>query len=208
VGRVRRFLRWAIVGPPLATLLACGVIAGRMSPTAPGVALACFEAAAGLCLLKAGSWVAASHERFGRQERLALFVVLGTIGLGWIGARQWVAERRFDDLVARQDHQLKLTVEQLSTQILAFVAERERHAPPPPRPATWARDEDAFLSYETDTVREFNAAFGAQVRAAHDVLGLLGIVDRDLDGFYRRPANDFQMRIVAARLATCVAKLP
>jgi len=134
--------------------------------------------------------------------------MLAAIGLGWLGARQWVAERRFDDLVFRQDHALKLTVEQLSAQIVAFVGERGRHAPPPPRPATWERDEEAFLTYETDTVREFNTVFGAQVRAAHDVLGLLGIGDRDLDAFYQRPANDFQMRIVAVRLATLVAKLP
>jgi hypothetical protein len=205
---MRPFLRWAMVGPPLVTLVAVGVLAGRVSPTAPGVALACFETAAGLCLLKVGAWVIASHERFGRQERLALFVMLGAIGLGWFGARQWVAERRFDDLVMRQDHALKLTVQQLSSQIVAFVGERGRHAPPPPRPETWERDEEAFLTYETDTVREFNAVFGAQVRAAHDVLGLLGIGDRDLDAFYRRPANDFQMRIVAARLAALVAKLP
>jgi len=197
-----------MAGPPLVTLLVLGVIAGRMSPTATRVALSCFETAAALCLLKVGAWVIASHEQFGRQERLALFVLLGAIGLGWLGAREWVAERRFDDLVMRQDHALKLTVQQLSGQILAFVAERGRHAPPSPRPATWARDEDAFLAYETDTVRDFNAAFGAQVRAAHDVLGLLGIGDRDLDAFYQRPANDFQMRIVATRLATLVAKLP
>jgi hypothetical protein len=197
-----------MVGPPLLTLLAIAEVAGRASPTATGVALACFEAAAALCLLKVGAWVFASHERFGRPERLALFVLLGAIGLGCLGAREWVAERRFDDLVLRQDHALKLTVQQLSGQILAFVAERARHAPASPRPATWARDEDAFLAYETDTVREFNSAFGAQVRAAHDVLGLLGIGDRDLETFYQRPANIFQMRIVATRLAALVAKLP
>jgi hypothetical protein len=206
--QIQRFLRWAVVGPPLATLVALGVTAGRVSPTAPGVASACFETAAGLCLVKVCAWVIRSRERFGRQERLALFVMLGAIGLSWLGARQWLAERRFDDLVTRQDHAIKLTVQQLSAQILAFVGERDRHAPPPPRPATWERDEAAFLTYETDTVREFNVVFGAQVRAAHDVLGLLGIGDRDLDAFYRRPANDFQMRIVAARLATLVAKLP
>jgi len=197
-----------MVGPPLVTLLAIAEVAGRASPTATGVALACFEAAAGLCLLKVVAWVFASHEQFGRPERLALFVLLGAIGLCWLGAREWVAERRFDDLVLRQDHALKLTVQQLSGQILAFVAERARRAPASPRPATWARDEDAFLVYETDTVREFNTAFGAQVRAAHDVLGLLGIGDRDLEAFYKRPANTFQMRIVATRLAALVAKLP
>jgi 3-oxoacyl-[acyl-carrier-protein] synthase III len=88
------------------------------------------------------------------------------------------------------------------------VAERSRHAPPPPQPATWNEDEAAFVRYETETVTVFERQFGKPTRVAHDIFGQLGIRDRDLDVFYAHPANAFQIRIVAVKLAALAAKVP
>jgi hypothetical protein len=56
-------------------------------------------------------------------------------------------------------------------------------------------------------VTAFERRFGKAVRTTHDVLGLLGIRDRDFDVFYARPANAFQMRIIAEKLATLAGKV-
>jgi hypothetical protein len=45
------------------------------------------------------------------------------------------------------------------------------------------------------------------VRAAHDLLSLRGVRNRDFDNFYRSPANDFQIRVLADKLAFLAAKL-
>src|SRR2546430_5579349 len=52
---------------------------------------------------------------------------------------------------------------------------------------------------ESDTVRAYERRFGARVRAAHDLASLRGLRDRDLDAFFRHPANEFQMRVIAKR---------
>jgi 3-oxoacyl-[acyl-carrier-protein] synthase III len=96
----------------------------------------------------------------------------------------------------------------LSASILAFVAERSRHAPPPPRPATWEQDQAAFARYETETVEMYEQRFGKATRIAHDVLRQLGVRDRDLDVFYAHPANAFQMRIIGTKLAALSARVP
>jgi len=46
----------------------------------------------------------------------------------------------------------------------------------------------------------YERRFGARVRAAHDLASLRGLRDRDLDAFFRHPANEFQMRVIAKKL--------
>ena len=204
---MRHAVSWPFVGPPVAVLIAFGEIGARVSPPATDVSIWCFGAAAVLLILKLMLWITSSHRTFGRPDRLAAFVMLCAIGMAWYASRQWVHERQFDYLVAAQNADLRLTVAQLSAEIGAFVAERGRHAPPPPRPATWDQDEAAYSRYETDTVVAFERQFGKQVRAAHDIFGLLGIRDKDFEVFYAHPANVFQMRIIAAKLTTLAARV-
>ena len=161
-----------------------------------------------LLLLKLLVWIATSHRSFGPPERLAAFVMLCTIAMSWYTAHQWVHQRQFDDLVASQNADLKLTVMELSSEILAFVAARSREAPQPPRPATWDQDEAAATRYEVGTEQAFERRFGKQVRATHDILALLGIGDRDFDAFYAHPADAFQMRVIAVKLAFLAGRLP
>jgi hypothetical protein len=59
---------------------------------------------------------------------------------------------------------------------------------------------NALERFESDTVRAYERRFGARVRAAHDLASLRGLRDRDLDAFFRRPANEFQMRVIARKL--------
>jgi hypothetical protein len=198
---MRRAVAWGFVGPPVVALLTFGEVGGRLSPPATDVAMWCFGSAAVLLGLKLLVWIVTAHHAFGPPERLAAFVLLCTIAMGWFGARQWIHQRQFDDLVASQNADLKLTVMELSSEILAFVSTRVREAPPAPRPATWDQDEAAAAQYEIATERAFERRFGKQVRATHDILGLLGIADKDLDVFYPRPADAFQMRVVAVKLA-------
>ena len=188
-------------------LVTLGEIGGRIAPPAPDVALWCFGAAAVLLAVKIAVWVATSYRTFGRPERLAAFVMLCAIAMGWYATRQWVAEQQFDYLVAAQNADLRLTVAELSSEILAFVAERRRGAPPAPRPATWERDEATAARYGIATEREFQSRFGKRVRAAHDILTLLGIGDRDFDLFYAHPSDVFQMRVIADKLSLLAARV-
>lgn len=188
-------------------LVTLGEVGGRLAPPAPDVALWCFGAAAVLLALKIAVWIATSYRAFGRPERLAAFVMLCAIAMGWYAVRQWVAERQFDYLVAAQNTDLRLTVAELSSEILAFVAKRSREAPPAPRPATWDQDEAAAARYAIATEQEFESRFGKQVRATHDILSLLGIGDKDFNTFYAHPADAFQMRVVAEKLSLLAARV-
>lgn len=197
-----------MVGPPVATLVAFAEVGARMQPPALGVARWGFRAAALLLALKLAVWVATAHRTFRREERLGAIAMLWAIGVGWYTANLWVGERGFDDLVASQDTNLRLSVAALSTEILAFEAARTEHGPPPPRPDTWDQDTAAFERYESLTVAAYEGRFGARVRSAHDALRLHRLVNPDLEVFYAHPANAFQIRIVGARLAALAAKLP
>jgi hypothetical protein len=205
---VRHAVSWPFVGPPVLVLLVLGEIGARLAPPAADVSTWCFGSAAVLLTLKLLCWIAGEHGSFGRQERLAAFVMLVTIAMSWYGVTQWLHEREFDYVVSAQNADLKMTAAQLSASILAFLAERGRHAPHRPQPATWNQDEAAFASYETEMVDTYERRFGKQTRTVHDVLRQLGLRDRDLDTFYANPANAFQMQVVAMKLAVLAAKVP
>lgn len=205
---MRHALGWPFIGPPVAALIAFGEAGARFAPPAIEVAIWSFGAAAVLLTLKLLSWIAASYASFNRQTRLAAFVMLMAIAGGWYAADNWVHERQFDYIVSAQNAEFRSSTAQLSASILAFVAERTRHAPPPPRPATWEQDQAAFARYETEMVEEYERRFGKAARIAHDVLRQLGVRDRDLDVFYAHPANAFQMRIVGTKLAALSARVP
>jgi hypothetical protein len=206
--RMREAVGWPFVGPAVAVLFAFGEIGGRMMPPALDVAAWSFGSAAVLLTLKLAVWIATSHASFDRQSRLAAFVMLMAIGGGWYVADAWIHDRQFDYIVWAQNTELRLSATQLSASILAFVAERGRHAPPAPRPATWDEDQAAFVRYEADTVDAFEQRFGRPTRVAHDVLRQLGLRDRDLDVFYAHPANAFQIRIVGVKLGALAARVP
>ncbi len=143
---MRHALGWPFIGPPVAVLTAFGEIGARLAPPAIDVATWSFGAAAVLLTLKLVCWIATSHASFGRQSWLAAFVMLMAIAGGWYAADAWVYERQFDYIVSEQNAEFRQSTAQLSASILAFVAERSRHAPPPPRPATWDADTAAFAS--------------------------------------------------------------
>jgi hypothetical protein len=204
---VRRAVSWPFVGPPVALLIAFGEIGARIAPPATDVSTWCFGAAAVLLTLKLLLWITASHHTFGRHDRLAAFVMLCAIATGWYVSRQWIRERQFDYVVAAQNAELRLSVAQLAAEILAFAAERDRHAPPPPRPATWDQDEAAIARYRIEMVTAYEHQFGKQVRTAHDIFNLLGMSDKELEIFYAHPANASQMRIIAVKLASLAARV-
>jgi hypothetical protein len=185
-----------------------GEIAVRIAQPDIPIALNLFTAAAVIALLKVSVWVGTSHQTFGREERLIVVIAVLVIGGGWYGSRMWAFERQFDALVASQNTNFKLTLNELSGKILVFVSERERHAPPGPKPETWDADEVVLLRYRQDTERAFESRFGPQLRAAHDVLRLFALTDRDFERFYRRPADTFEMRVVAIKLAFFSSKIP
>ena len=83
---MRHALSWPFVGPPVAVLIAFGEIGARLAPPAIDVATWSFGAAAVLLTLKLVCWIATSHASFGRQSRLAAFVMLMAIAGGWYAA--------------------------------------------------------------------------------------------------------------------------
>lgn len=204
---MRRAVSWPFVGPPVLLLITLGVIGARGAPPAVDVTTWCFGFAAILLVIKLLLWITTSERAFARGDRLAAFVMLCAIAMSWYSSRGWVRERQFDYLVAAQNADLRAMAAQLSAEIVAFALERGRHAPGRPQPATWDQDEAALTRYEAETVTAFERQFGKPVRATHDIFGLLGIRDRDFDVFYAHPANAFQMRIIAGKLASLAAKV-
>ena len=199
--------RWAVAGPSLVAASAFLAIALRLNPPAFDVARACVSIIAILLAAKVLAWVAASGATFGREERLLAFVMLAAVGLGWIGTGELVEERAFDYRVEQQKAELRNALHDTSMRITQFCDARDRVAPPHPRPATWQQDVDAFERFESDTVRAYERRFGPRVRAAHDLASLRGLRDRDLDAFFRHPANEFQMRVIAKKLDAFAGKL-
>jgi hypothetical protein len=197
---LRRAVSWRVVGAGLIFASVCLAVSLRLSPPAFAVARGCATALAVILAAKVLSWVAVSGAGFGREERLLAFVMLAAVALGWIGSRDWIAERAFDYRAAQQKAELMRALHDTAVRITQFVDARDREAPPRPRPATWQQDVDAFGRFESETVAAYERRFGARVRAAHDLVSLRGLRDRDFDAFFRRPANEFQMRVIAKKL--------
>jgi signal transduction histidine kinase len=196
----RRAFGWPAIGSGVIAAAIFLIIALRMMPPAFDVARSCVAIVAVLLAAKVLAWVAVAGASFGREERLLAFVMLAASGLGWLGGGQWIAERAFDYRAASQKAELTQALHDTAVRLTAFCDARDRVAPPRPRPATWQRDEDVFARFESETVTAYERRFGARVRAAHDVASLRGLRDRDLDAFFRHPANEFQMRVIAKKL--------
>ena len=185
-------------------------IGGHISPPPVILVVRCITAASLILLAKVAVWFGSSHQTFKREERLLVVVSVLAIGGGWYSSREWINERYIDDRVSSDNRELKLRLDELSGRILVFAADHERHQPPAPRPETWDRDEANLLRYRQDTEMAFEASLGPQVRAAHTVLASpsFRLTDRDFERFYRQPADTFEMRVVAKKLAFFSSKIP
>jgi hypothetical protein len=186
---------------------AFAVFALRMHPPAAGTAFRCVVVIACLLMTKLFVWVGRDGGGFHREERLAAFVSFVAILMGSYAARQAIAEKAFDYQVSVQRQGLEEGSRSLSREILSFVEGRRRIAPVAPRPATWEDDENRWTAFENETTDEYNRRFGARVRTAHDLMSLRNMRDRDLDAFYRGPANVFQITVVANRIALLADRL-
>jgi hypothetical protein len=204
----RRATGWWLVGPIVCTLVAFAEIGVRLPVPDTTLAVRFFTAAALIALAKVAVWVGTSHQTFGREERLLVVIAVLGIGGSWYASRIWTAERQFDALVVSQNAGLRLTLNELSGKILVFVADRTGHAPPAPRPESWDADEAALFQYRQFTQRAFEQQFGPQVRAAHDVLRVFALTDRDFERMYQHPSDTFEMRVVAVKLAFFSTKIP
>jgi hypothetical protein len=204
---VQRIAGWPVVLPGVVLAAVLAFASMRLRPPAAVICLRCVTAIEILLFLRLVSWVVVSGHRFGREQRLATFVMFSTIAFSWLLLREDIAEAAFDYQVARQQQELAVPSRTLAYQIEGFLAERRRIAPAPPRPATWDADLANFGRFETDTVLLYERRYGAQVRAAHDLLSMRSLRDRDFDTFYRHPANAFQMHVIAGKLAFLSTKV-
>jgi hypothetical protein len=208
---LRRAFGWWNTGAAVAAASAFIVIALRQTAPAFDVARLCTTIIAVTVAAKVLVWVGVSGAAFGREERLLAFVMLASTALGWIGAGESIGERAFDYRASEQKAELMRALHDTSVRLTQFCDARDRQAPPRPRPATWQRDTDALDRFESDTVNAYERRFGARVRAAHDLASLRGLRDRDLDAFFRHPANEFQMRVIARKLdgfSTALSRWP
>ena len=203
----RRASDWWTVGAAVSTSALFGIVALRLDPPAFSVASSCVLILAVSLVVRLIAWVATSGATFGREERLVSFVALLAIGFGWLGVRQWIAERDFDYRAAQQKADLVFILRDLSSRIDGFAASRDRLAPPHPRPASWQDDEDNFERFEEETAIEYERSFGAKVRLARNLVAIRGLIDRDFDTFYRHPANEFQIRVIASKLDVFAKRL-
>ena len=197
---VRRAFGWSTIGPGLVAASVAVAAALRLPQPAFDVVRSCTTIIAVLLGARILAWVAVEGATFGREERLLAFVMLASVALGWIGAGEWVEERAFDFKAAQQRAEFAQTLRDTSIRITLFCNARDRVAPPKPRPATWQQDVDNYDRFESDTVRAYERRFGPRVRSIHDLASLRGLRDRDLDAFFRHPANEFQMRVIAKKL--------
>jgi hypothetical protein len=204
---MRRAVEWPVIAPGLLAAVACATIAMRMQPPAAAVAARCTTVSAVLLLAKLVGWVAHAGHRFQREERMVTFVAFAAIVLAWVGAQERIGEAAFDYEVAAQTRALITSARDLSQQIVAFLDARARDAPPPPQPASWEADLVALARFDAETVRAYEQRYGNAARTAHDLFTFRNMRDRDLDVFYRRPANAFQVRVIAEKLASLAAKL-
>ncbi len=198
---------WRVLGPGVAAAAALLVAGERLRPPASTVEERCLTTIAILLGAKLVAWVARSGHTFGREQRLLTFVLFLAIVFSWIGFRQAIGEAAFDYAVAAQRTALAQSARTLSFQLDGFLQSRRRIAPSVPRPGTWEADEAALERFNLETVVQYERRFGRQVRNAHDLLTLRGLRTRDLDQFYRSPANEFQMRVIAKQLAFLAMKL-
>jgi hypothetical protein len=196
----RRAFGWWTTGAAIGAASAAMIIAFRLTPPAFDVARLCTTIIAVTLAAKVLVWAGVSGATFGREERLLAFVMLAATALGWIGAGEAIGDRAFDYRASEQKAELRRALHDTSVGLTQFCDARDRQAPPRPEPATWQRDMDALDRFESDTVRAYERRFGARVRAEHDLASLRGLRDRDLDAFFRRPANEFQLRVIAKRL--------
>jgi hypothetical protein len=198
---------WSVIVPGVIAGTAFGFAAIRMEPPAPDVASKCATAVAVLLFVKVAAWMVEASKDFGREERLSAFVMFAAIVMSWLGIQQVIRERAFDHEVSAQKRELAVSASNLAHEIASFLEGRRQAAPPSPRPATWEQDDAAWSRFENQTTATYERQFGARVRAAHDRLLLRNMRDRDFDAFYRMPANEFQMGVVAQKLSVLAQRL-
>jgi hypothetical protein len=198
---------WTVILPGVVVAAICGLVAVRMEPPVPAVASRCASVVALLFMAKLVAWVVRAGRSFHREERLLTFVMFSAIVMSWVGAQQGIFDVAFNHEVRVQKRALVASARDLSREMLAFLEGRRRVAPPRPRPATWEEDVAAWARYDDQTAVTYDRRFRARVRAAHDLLALRNMHDRDLDTFYQRPANDFQVGVVARKLTGLADKL-
>jgi len=193
------------VAAAIGGLVMVSIVAARMTPPASAIADRYSTLAAILAAATVLTVLVVAHLE--RPGRLVAVVVLLATGTGWYSARLWVHEKYFDYLVTQQKTELDLRSLELAGDIANFLRERTAASPPRPQPATWERDVDALLQYEQETSLLFEAEFGRDVRRTRDMMAQRGLTDRDMDAFFRRPANAFQISVVERRLAALAHRL-
>ncbi len=200
-------IRKVALAAAIGGLLAVALAAAALTPPAVAIADRYLTLASILIVATILTALIMSRHVLDRERRLIAFVLLMTTAGVWYGGRLWVHEKQFDYLVAEQKNDLRLRVVELAGDIDIFLRERASTAPPRPSPATWEHDLEAVLRYEDETSRLFEQRFGPQVRRARDILALERLTDRDMDAFYREPANAFQIDVVARRLLVLAHRL-
>jgi hypothetical protein len=203
----RGLLSSIVMGAAITALLICVGCGILVLPAGAPIAERCTTVLAIVVYARLIAWVAIEGGNFHREQRLATFVTVVAVAMSWYGARQWIHARQFDALVQEQKVQLELAAIELSGDIFTFMQARARIAPPRPKVETWAEDEDAILRFDQDTATQFETNFGPRLRLAHDVFALRGIVDKDFETFYSRPANAFQVSVIAEKLRTLAAQV-
>jgi len=204
----RPLLRAAVLLPPASAALGLAFAAIHRHPPAGDMARLCVAISAGLLLVNLFAWAARDGARFGREERLLAFVAFAAVAMGVYFAREGIAEREFDTIVDQQRKQLAESAADLSREIIAYVNERARLAPPPPQAAvTWEPDEARWTAFDAETVVGYAERFTRRVGTARAALTLRNLRDRDLDALSQQPHNAFEIRMIGERLGLLAERL-
>lgn len=102
---------------------------------------------------------------------------------------------------------LKERGQNLSKEILEFLADRERSEPRSPHPETWNLDTELMRRHSRETMNQYSIKFASHVIAIRNELTSVNLKDEDLNRFYEHPTNPIGIRIVGERIGALSEKL-
>jgi len=88
----------------------------------------------------------------------------------------------------------------LSSEILRYLGDREKAAPPLPRRETWQEDTDKIIRYFQETMSIYSQKFAGRVLAIHNEFAELGLRTEELDRFYEHPTNPLGVKAVGEQI--------
>lgn len=108
-----------------------------------------------------------------------------------------------------ENEELKNRANQLSKEILEFIAVRQQYSPPIPKnKEDWDREFDKIVAYFKETNSQFELRFHTRITAMGNELAAKGLRDNNLNSVFDSQNNAISIRIIAERIKALAEQLP